>query len=722
MLMRGDFDLNSAQRYTGSLDEVFKETILDQEFIFRKQVYELHRLYRVQKTLMQDLAGKEFERYNSWKLSLQTSPVPLINPTRHDPETIFSSIPLQAASSELLISQKMSEAQQSVYYKLQHRPLGLQLPSNQYISHGDDDPMELTLSLSLGEINRRKECTKRTWFDKKSHCSSTEVIDLEESTERISNCSQTVVIDLEESTERVSNGGAKHAPFLGCAAPIACFRGKQEPQGSLISYPNILRYVEKDTSHEIAESSSLVDNRKYCTEHNPFNQGSNLSSKINHCFEGLKECQDGIPCNNLPIKKQQIIPHQGGHLDLNKVLLDDTTCCLHSPSLAYTSAASSSDCFNGQVDRAKGGFSPTTVSSEEINNCLNKISDIEPQDDALDLALTNSNNMKQRTQILARYSRLDGITGGEANPTESVFRSSIDLCVDFGSPSSEPNNEKDEFTSKLQSGLFLLGSNYTCVATRQVSCEKSEVEDAAVLCSDHSQNALHDGCSDKSLASFKSHCISDDDSSSVKTMQSGTDICNSDIPAFDQSSRTHIVAPIMESSNGKYEYHDKIEESAEVDLMIRTAAESLIRISVYNAASHQDCLTKAASNEMETAEREQPRCPSDSYELIAFNLMESNEEDNCVSSQPFDVNDCEKKDFGVKLRRGRRLKDFQRDILPGLASLSRHEIREDMNILAGVLRSREYRKIRGKTAVEESWCITRRSRRSRLIYGRRNYS
>lgn len=35
--------------------------------------------------------------------------------------------------------------------------------------------------------------------------------------------------------------------------------------------------------------------------------------------------------------------------------------------------------------------------------------------------------------------------------------------------------------------------------------------------------------------------------------------------------------------------------------------------------------------------------------------------------------------------RGRQLKDFQKDILPGLVTLSRHEVTEDLKALEGLL-------------------------------------
>lgn len=40
MLMRGDFDLNSMHAYTGSLNDVLRKTMLNQEVVFKDQVLE----------------------------------------------------------------------------------------------------------------------------------------------------------------------------------------------------------------------------------------------------------------------------------------------------------------------------------------------------------------------------------------------------------------------------------------------------------------------------------------------------------------------------------------------------------------------------------------------------------------------------------------------------------------------------------------------------------
>ena len=62
---------------------------------------------------------------------------------------------------------------------------------------------------------------------------------------------------------------------------------------------------------------------------------------------------------------------------------------------------------------------------------------------------------------------------------------------------------------------------------------------------------------------------------------------------------------------------------------------------------------------MEIEGQVQPLCSFDSFELIAINLTESNVDDNSISSNPFEINDMEAKEFGLKLRHGRRMKDFQ---------------------------------------------------------------
>uniref|UniRef100_A0A2N9G7J6 Uncharacterized protein n=1 Tax=Fagus sylvatica TaxID=28930 RepID=A0A2N9G7J6_FAGSY len=539
MLMQGDFDLNSVQIYTESLREGLKNTMLNQEVIFRKQVEELHRVYTIQRTLTENLSWKEFDRYSSRKASTQSTLLPCANRDRFEPfakETTFSSIPTVGSTQS---TSHLSLEGNHTYSKLWQRPLDLQLPADQYVSHVDP---ELKLSLSTGEDNWRNRSAKRIWFSKNAHSSPHNIIDLEE-----------------ESIERISNEDEKHAPSFKFAAPVNNFGGKHEPEVSVLSDLVISSSVKKDLPEWIAGSRSL---------------------------------------------------------------LDDNKCCHNS------------------------------------------------------------------------------------------FKAPPGLRGDLGRHSSDPENENFGFMSELPNDL-LHDSNRMCLANRQINFEKSEVED---------------GCGNLSPGSCKSHCNVDNDSSSIKTMQSGIEKRSSNISTFDQFSGTRVVCQVPEtlssdqdqgssdSSESKHGCFNKKEESSEQDALINMAAESLIHFSLESSSRNQVFCTKAGLDEMKSEERAQPQRSSDSFELITLNLKECSADDYCVSSKPFEVNDVETKDFAYKLRRGRRLKDFQKDILPGLSSLSRHEIREDINILEGVLRSREYRKIRASMGDGQSWCAPVRSRRSRINY------
>ncbi|XVF13333.1 hypothetical protein REPUB_Repub08aG0199800 [Reevesia pubescens] len=705
MLMLGDLDLISMQRYTDSLKD-FKQTMLDQEIIFRKQVHELHRLYRVQKTLMMDHPPLELEKYNSWKANAQSLPLETSRlPT--------NSIPLLGA--RVSSSKVFSEEWKGNYHTFQRRPFNLQILTDHYTSlddnnlpnkgkfadhlketldvdslHGGDfsDPLELTLSLSLGVAKGKKEDKQRSWYDKKT------------------NTCPGIVIDLEESTERTSDEDAKHPPS-DFAAKVTYSGGKHNSQVSLTSDPITSGGMKKDLSHEIAESSSFVGDRK-------------CSQDWSYSDQGLKHRED-MPDGNFVTRKRQFISYGVGHVDLNEVQLDDSSSHSNDAIVVHPSATSSSGGFSGLVSRSQELFNDTFEMLQ--------------QDNDVKLALMNSDSKdKKRTEIEIRNSELSGRNECDSSfiGRASVSRPQINLSKDLGSHSGDTKNGRDELMLKLQNGPAH-GLHPACVIAKEVGCETTEEGDTVLLCSGKIQITIEDEHPDESPASGKSSCISDNDSSPVRTMQSGIEPHNLNLPASDQISGTHGRSQVTETLSGeqdqrssdsneiKHECYNNVDESAEVDDLIQIAAESLIKISLENSACYQDS-TQTGSNELENGDKEQPLCSSDTFELMTLKLPESSADDYSVSSKPFEVSDSERKDFSVKLRRGRRLKDFQRDILPGLATLSRHEICEDINILEGVLRSREYRKMRAKMANGESWCTPVRSRRSRLNYvGRKTF-
>ncbi|CAK9186158.1 unnamed protein product [Ilex paraguariensis] len=85
----------------------------------------------------------------------------------------------------------------------------------------------------------------------------------------------------------------------------------------------------------------------------------------------------------------------------------------------------------------------------------------------------------------------------------------------------------------------------------------------------------------------------------------------------------------------------------------------------------------------------------DYFEVMTLKLMETKEED--YMPEPF-VSEIQQVEEGGatslphrtrrgQARRGRQRRDFQRDILPGLVSLSRHEVTEDLQTFGGLMRA-----------------------------------
>ncbi|XP_076890364.1 uncharacterized protein LOC143541413 [Bidens hawaiensis] len=83
----------------------------------------------------------------------------------------------------------------------------------------------------------------------------------------------------------------------------------------------------------------------------------------------------------------------------------------------------------------------------------------------------------------------------------------------------------------------------------------------------------------------------------------------------------------------------------------------------------------------------------DEYEMLTLQLEETKEEDYMPTpsapenQEPDEVGPEDCRPRRGQGRRGRARRDFQRDTLPGITSLSRHEITEDIQIFGGLMRA-----------------------------------
>lgn len=94
---------------------------------------------------------------------------------------------------------------------------------------------------------------------------------------------------------------------------------------------------------------------------------------------------------------------------------------------------------------------------------------------------------------------------------------------------------------------------------------------------------------------------------------------------------------------------------------------------------------------------EKPRSSSDSFELEVLTLPECHEgESSSPTWWKIEKETVKDDSRRFKTRSGRRLHDFQKDILPGMVSLSRQEICEDLHSFAEIRKADEFSKKVGK--------------------------
>uniref|UniRef100_A0A0E0R2B0 Uncharacterized protein n=1 Tax=Oryza rufipogon TaxID=4529 RepID=A0A0E0R2B0_ORYRU len=126
------------------------------------------------------------------------------------------------------------------------------------------------------------------------------------------------------------------------------------------------------------------------------------------------------------------------------------------------------------------------------------------------------------------------------------------------------------------------------------------------------------------------------------------------------------------------------------DKMVCIAAETLV--SIFSSSA---CTTDCPGTDSQTAAEDvndEPQHSLDSYEEIVLNVEEIRDDGESIPVIPPDKDgpSC-----GIKLRRGRGLRNFLREIMPGLVSLSRHEICDDLHAIGYEPRKTRSRKTFG---------------------------
>ncbi|CAM0871211.1 unnamed protein product [Alopecurus aequalis] len=169
------------------------------------------------------------------------------------------------------------------------------------------------------------------------------------------------------------------------------------------------------------------------------------------------------------------------------------------------------------------------------------------------------------------------------------------------------------------------------------------------------------------------------------------------------------ACPRLRSSN--YAAQDPLDSTSihqvgteEDEKITATAAETLVSLFTDNSAWIAD--SHCSNNQTDSrVVIQEPQISIDSFEECIMTLEEMRDDGESI---PVRAPDKDGPSCGIKLKRGRGMRDFQREILPGLVSLARHEICDDLHAIGYELRKTRRRNPGDKYALSTRSRLPRR--------------
>ncbi|KAK9143189.1 hypothetical protein Syun_012589 [Stephania yunnanensis] len=708
MLMAGDLALASLQTYNDSLLGFLKHTMIEHEAIFRWQVHELHRLYRIQKTLMEGSRWKEFKGCNSWASSVQSNPLPLQErPTCKLKEVEFA---LSMVDLTQTSYQDCSRKAPGTSHKVKPISLDLQLPADDYFSHFDVKLAQQ--SRQVDSCSSLKEaCKARNLLDDKRIDAAEEVkLSLgagkdtwsQESRGRCTILSAADVIDLDGSVPRTSLRVEELSSSISPEKPSADIGGKSQFQVSAECDMSVSAKVEEEPCHWVFKNCALKDLEKQGHE---------------SVYPGFD-----VSCPSVNKYKRKLSNLcQMEFVDLNRVQLEESSWFTDAPSGTLPSPAASSSAVSQRLKSASHTVSTysrkpnsdscyTSYEHQSYNAAYSTLTDAEGKDNSAQASSRSAGlNANSRSKI--------GIIDLESLPEDSP-----ELADGINGTSIEAGRTNDDLYQGQCSFLrhdskgtpdFKLADGYLCksvVGCLNVSQTANDKEFGQESCEKSEEDAISSSICRSNVTQGECYGDSVGPSQVTETDSRQLDVVPKVVDCACVNGKSCLC------SATKRRDPDVLPNEREIDCFVARAAVSLLHISLGNSNCCEYSITDDGTERLTNEPKEKPQSSSDSFESIVLRLKNNSTDDYCVTSAPINENITETNIKGpvASLRRGRRLKDFQRDVLPGLVSLSRREICEDLHSIGGFARANDYRKSRIKKGSSQIWFQPLRSRCSRF--------
>lgn len=653
MLRLGDINLNSIHWFTDPSKEMLRQTLLNQEAVFQTQVYDLHRVYRTQVNLEEEL-----KRYQSGCYHMNGS-----RPSAYNlkDSAMYGGLEKMEAytSSRGLMKQNFMEKQYQPHHEpwfrcpdIKQRRLDLNLPADEFISFSNDDfPGNDTRSNPFEASNSFKSshhvengCAKTERGRKKSTVIPHDVVDLED--------------------------------------PSFCLSSESKPLTYLSGFvaPSFTPCAKSHLGHGFTATRPFADIGPSCLKQTSF-------------FSGFGGQNSSMPSAGFSNKKPV-------DLDLNIPPVESSI--FSSSNSTVLNPVSGLSTLSQPVNHLYKSIAPCARTSS--CDYLLETSSQQQHKEAADL------NFKDDKPSRANLTREATTTSTDGNGRKIEI---IDL--------ESPSGSILECCEQKNGSLGSVGENPDNVSLDEVRMDV-DASQVVNLVKKTEENVMH-----PSKGQMGSDSKTGNPSLSIRTLQSGLDNGDSRIsmskeirkislvPTMEESPLSEPDQISLESTESNDHCDDKKQDPVEVDELVQAAAETILCMSKNHVGSIKSKQLQGNATLL--------KYTADSYELLVLNKKESAQEDYEVTSRTVEVTEPETKCSRHKLKRGTRMRDFQKDILPSLSSLLRHEIYEDVSIMENTIRSREYKKMRSKSGEHKNtWCTSVRSRRSRTNYRRRYYA
>uniref|UniRef100_K4A9E7 Uncharacterized protein n=1 Tax=Setaria italica TaxID=4555 RepID=K4A9E7_SETIT len=307
------------------------------------------------------------------------------------------------------------------------------------------------------------------------------------------------------------------------------------------------------------------------------------------------------------------------------------------------------------------------------------------------------------------------------SPENSSLVESAQLCRAWNSSRLSPDSSRDVVaeSSVQRKGLFDLNVSLESIdmPSETISGYRDKVVNNDVskgTASNHSfsrKNSLQAETSSKYLVHGNDHMLaSKDDNNVLLPTSTNNGINKAQMPESGIVNKELLIpeSPLADNNVPRLSIsHNRASNLQEVSMLqakahdddttASIAARTLLSIFQHNSADTAYCPGSSSQTAAQNGNNE-PQPSLDSFEKIVLSLDEIKDDGQSVYLAP---SDKEGPACGIKLKRGRGMRNFQREIMPGLVSLARQEICEDLEAIGyepKKTRSRKTRKRQGASS------------------------